>query len=283
MGTEDEWTAADLVEEARSRGFTKVSRRLVVDWTEVGLLDSPIRRPLPKGGSEPAVWSNHQAELFFALLDKRRTANRVATLCNIPVFVWLGWGETFVPIRQVRRAMRTYSERYKTGSGRAAAFTAKETFRILGVTKPTPRQRDLLVNALTDLTAQPHSEVGDLESHLADALETAIAPHGTRLDLPTVTNLIWATNCRLAAAAAFRDDTDADALPDQVFQSAQFLYRQSAPDYLQHGYSTAGPDTRWARLEELANNACSNLLFELGRNLTTPLPPASPAALRDQT
>jgi hypothetical protein len=264
---DDGWTSADLLDEARHRGYSKASSRLIVDWTELGLLDTPKRRGTGRG-SKPAVWSDNQAELFFTLLNKRRTVKRLATLYPIPVFIWLGWGEGYVPIRQVRKVMRSFVARRGKTSATAAANTADDYFRTLGVKRPTPIQRDNLNQVLSKLSAAHRSELGHFQDQLDEALRAIIAPNGTRLTLPTIDNTIWAINCRLAAAAAFQNHTDERQLPDLTFQKVQFEYSQTAPAYIH-----ANPWQRDERLAELANGACSNLLFLLGRTLTTASPP----------
>lgn len=276
MSTEGGCTSEQLVQQARTQGFANVSKRLIVDWTELGLLDKPTRRPRAGGGSEPAVWSDNQAQLFLVLLDKRRQVKRIATLCNIPVFIWRGWGEDYVPIRQVRRAMRTFSDHFATSSGRAARSTAIDLLDSFGITNPNPAQRDALINIITELTSTPRTEIGAHEQHLTDTLRRAIGPHIATTGLPDVPDLLWAINCRLAAAAALRGDTNTP-LPDQLFKAARITYQQTAPAYLRDGIGTFGPATSAERLHELANNACLNLLLELGRHLTQPLPPSSPA------
>ena len=263
----DEWTKDDLLSEARRRGYSKATFRFIVDWTELGLLDNPKRRGTGRG-SKPAVWSDNQAELFFALLNKRRTVKRLATLYNIPVFTWLGWGEDYVPIRQVRKVMRSFvAQRGKT-SATAAANTANDYFRTLSVKRPTPIQSDNLNRVLSEISAVHRSELGQFQDQLDEALRAVIAPNGTRLTLPTVDNTIWAINCRLAAAGAFYNHTDEQQLPDHTLRKVQFEFSQTAPEYI-----NADPWRRDERLGELANGACSNLLFLLGRTITTPSPP----------
>src|SRR5712692_2245104 len=140
-----EYLAEDLVREAHERGFKEVKPRLVVDWVQLGLLDKPTKTGRGKGGgrgTKKGVWPQHQADLFFSLLDQhRRQAKRIPTLCNIPVFVWLWWGDEFVPVRQVHRAMLTYAGAYRRSSATRARYSGREVARDLGSPGGSREQR----------------------------------------------------------------------------------------------------------------------------------------------
>lgn len=108
--TEPQFTATDLVEAAQATGHDRVSPRLVVDWVGLGLLDRPERHGLGRGKGSTATWSDAQRQLFLALLDLRGQGAKIPQLCNVPVWLWLAWGDGYVPLRQVRRAMRTWAD-----------------------------------------------------------------------------------------------------------------------------------------------------------------------------
>jgi len=98
-----------MVEVARAQGFV-ASERLVTDWASLGLLDHPERSSRGKGGGRGAhyAWGDRQTELFLFLLTKRPEVRSVGTLCPIPVASWMYWGDEWVPLRQVRRAVPTW-------------------------------------------------------------------------------------------------------------------------------------------------------------------------------
>src|SRR5437660_1550469 len=114
------YTAEDLVRAAHERGFEDVSSRLVVDWVQRGLIDQPTKTGRGPGGgrgTRKGTWPRFQRDLFLREVDQHHDrARRIATLCNIPVFVWLWWGDDWVPLRQVVRAMDTYRRSYRTSS-----------------------------------------------------------------------------------------------------------------------------------------------------------------------
>jgi hypothetical protein len=109
MSFTESGTIDDLVADA-DRAQNPVTPRLVTDWTSKGLLDRPARRAKGRGqGSAKGLYSANQRELFLILLDKRRGgAMRVATLARIPIFIWLRWGDDWVPTRQALLAHRTW-------------------------------------------------------------------------------------------------------------------------------------------------------------------------------
>lgn len=265
------WTNAELIEGALERGF-RINGRLISDWTGLGLLDR-VQRRKPGPGSIPGVRSNNQARLLWVLLDQRQGVKNIATLTNIPIYLWLNWGDEYVPIRQVRRALCTYSNRHQTSSGISASKTAVlhlESFALNNVPK---KARDTLAETLIELGAKPRATLGDLVPKLTKALRGVIAPDGTKIDLPTVENLVWIIGLRLSASSIFVNKTDNEIFNDRVMRQVQAIYRQNTIGYLA---AVATPPT--AVTQELINNACLNLLTELGRTILGHVPPGSPAA-----
>src|SRR5206468_606477 len=123
-------TIGEMIADAEAQGH-KVTARLVRDWTEAGLLDYPRRRPAGKGhGSRHALYPESQRKLFLTLLHHRAAGNGIPSLARIPVGIWVYWGDGFVPVRQVRRAMLTWIGDPRS-SLRKARETAKEVARQL--------------------------------------------------------------------------------------------------------------------------------------------------------
>src|SRR5439155_25393907 len=84
-------------------------------------------------GTRKGTWSQFQRDLFLREVDQHHAeARKIATLCNIPVFVWLWYGDDWVPLRQVIRAMATYRRAYRKGSANAGRIAATELARDLG-------------------------------------------------------------------------------------------------------------------------------------------------------
>src|SRR5262245_40363698 len=97
-----------MLQAARDAGFSPTGR-LMTDWVSLGLLDQAHRRGLGRGKGTAATWPEEQLRLFLVLLQQRETVKRMISLCNIPVGIWLWWGDRFVPLGQARRALRTWS------------------------------------------------------------------------------------------------------------------------------------------------------------------------------
>ncbi len=144
-------TRDDLLAIARSRGFNP-SARLITDWIDVGLIDRPTKRGLGRGRGTIATWPDTQLQLFLLVLEKRDAgAKRVATLCNIPVGIWLYWGDTYAPLRQVRRALSTWSKANTGGrwaSERAAKDAARELVDQLADQSATDEDREHVINTI---------------------------------------------------------------------------------------------------------------------------------------
>src|SRR5947207_3156341 len=101
---ERRYTLEQLVGAGMDAGFEPTTR-LAKDWASLGLLDHARRRGRGRGKGVEGTWPESQKELFLLLLAKRPEVKRIATLCNVPVAIWLLWGDDFVPLRQARLAL----------------------------------------------------------------------------------------------------------------------------------------------------------------------------------
>ena len=118
-GPADDYTADDFLRTADAAGMPRK-----VPWLRSfvrdGLLDQPEKHGLPgqRGGRAPGTWPRTQFQLFLALLDQmQKGVRQTATLCNVPVSIWLYFGPEYVPVRQVRRALGTYGAQYRDDLG----------------------------------------------------------------------------------------------------------------------------------------------------------------------
>ena len=162
-------TIDQMVADAAARGH-QVTIRLVRDWTEAGLLDYPQRRPAGKGrGSRQALYPANQRNLFLTLLH-HRSGNGISSLARIPVGIWMYWGDEYVPIRQVRRAMNTWLGDPRA-SMRRARETAVEMSRQLDNPAATSAARRELREALADLAYTGRADFGRLERAITEVFE----------------------------------------------------------------------------------------------------------------
>ena len=110
------YTKAQLVAAAMAHGY-RATDRLLTDWQAAGLLDQPTKRGLGRGKGIEALWPESQLRLWLLLLQKRGEVTQVPVLCNIPVGLWLYFGDDYASVRQVRKCMRTWSYRYGSSRG----------------------------------------------------------------------------------------------------------------------------------------------------------------------
>lgn len=110
-GSERAYTAAELLALERAEN-PDISPRFIRHWVEWGLLDHPRRRSLGRGhGSADATWGEHQRQLFHGLLMlRRRQRASPQQLVNIPVGIWLYYGDEYVPADQAIRAFRNWAK-----------------------------------------------------------------------------------------------------------------------------------------------------------------------------
>ncbi|WP_329321643.1 hypothetical protein [Streptomyces sp. NBC_01262] len=99
-------TIDDLVADATTAGH-RVTLRVVRDWIAEGLLDSPQRRTKHRG-SDKALHTVNQRKLFLLLLDKRQAMPKIPSLAQIPLGLWLYYGDAYVPTRQAVKALGTW-------------------------------------------------------------------------------------------------------------------------------------------------------------------------------
>lgn len=269
-----EWTADDLIAEAAREGLS-ASRRLLRDWVELGLIDRPLVRGRgPRAGVAPGVWDDEQRQLLVALLRQRQHngVQRVALLCSFPVSAWLIWGDAYAPLRQVRRAHRTWALAARSPTRRGAAAGSRSTTTLLSHAdagrRSKSRFRDLIQRthegedvrraALVAITRQAFDPAGNSQPR---------GPKGAELS-PAV----YADNVAWIRAGVDAVTGEAD-VPDVVYEEARQLYRQARSAYAREWRSfAADPELGHLHplsdLEELVNAACRDLTLLIGVLLT---------------
>jgi hypothetical protein len=254
------------------------TRRLIVDWVGLGLLDQPIRRGLGRGQGSIAVWNETQAALFVDLLKLRnRPANpvrHVAGLANLPVFGWL-WAYPGVPLRQVRRALGTWCGRHrsrKTAPARTTRYVAQQI--ALQLDHPHARQADR--KALRELLAKTMQERRFDASETRAAVERVFDPHGVGVSRgpaiapATVDSAVFLLH---AHALGF---VELDTFSDDEFEAARLIYRQTRREYvrdwptLSHDHHGSPFPFEEPNFENTLNGACRDLILLLGMGRLMP-------------
>lgn len=215
----------DLVTDAERVGES-ATPRLIRAWTAVGLLDAPARRPAGKGhGSLPALYSPAQRELFVSLLRHRHNSG-IRSLARIPVFVWMYWGDSYVPLRQVRIALTTWLNDATT-SQKVARQTAQELLAQLDHPQATHAARTRLRDVLAQMayTGGRGADLDQLEQAVRAVFEPghgqvrrAIGHPEAALMSETTVHLLRA---RLTALTLLRDN----AVTDDDFRDARHALR----------------------------------------------------------
>jgi hypothetical protein len=283
------YTKADLLAQARAAG-SPVSRRLIDDWVAKGLLDRPHVQGLGRGKGTTAVWLENQRRLFLLLLNKRgelkQTSGRSRVLPNIPVALWLYFGDDYVPLRQVRRALRTYCEAWRQsqpGTERKPHWTARSPAasrrrseatarRLIGLLVPpnlSRARRAELRRELVDAGANlDYEHELDRDRLLAvtsrvldpDNIDRSVGPTEARVTPENWTRTIEA---RLTALQ------NLDAIDNSTFEDVRVIHNNTLAAY-SHRQPDLARDPDIGKLfepltfEALANNACVELLTGLG-------------------
>jgi hypothetical protein len=262
------YTAEDLLRAAKDAGMPRSAawlRSLVND----GLLDRPDKHGIAgqRGGRAPGTWPENQFRLFLALLDQmQKGAKQTATLCNVPVGLWLYFGPEYAPLRQVRRALSTYATQYWPTSAHRGRHAARHTARFFAAgSDMTRRDRERLTDAIVTLT-----RTGTLDH---DALITAagrifdpegrgreVGPTNARISPESWVRII---DARLTAIAEF------SVLDDQAFEDARLAHHRHLDDYIERQPEFAcdrevGAIFEPVTVEHLLKNACIDTLTILG-------------------
>jgi hypothetical protein len=267
-------TIDDLVTDAATRRH-QVTTRLIRDWTQAGLLDSPRKRPAGKGhGSRQALYPAAQRELFLTLLH-HRAGNGIKSLARIPVGIWMYWGEEYVPLRQVRRAMTTWMGGDPRVSMKRAKEIAHQILRQMDNPDATTTARTALLNTLTRLLyttkAGEEPDFEQLERAVRDVFEPGHGQIRRAVGHPaapmTTESMIALAKARATAVRLLVNDQVSDA----EFIQARHAHLLSYAEYATHQRELAAsaPPDHHDMYEpvtaELALNACcGHLLTSIG-------------------
>jgi hypothetical protein len=276
------YTRAEMFEVLEERGLTVPKARTVSDWIEHGLIDRSSARPgAGRGkGSHGGRWPGTQVELLASLVAKREEVGdhrgAIGILANIPTFLWLGWGEEYAPLRQVRRAVGTWAENYQRHRG-GAVRTGSETRKLARLVKgPGARQED--TTAFADGLAQMSiSKRLEVAQDLLDLGEKVIDPTnvgrefgapGASLDAEKLVAMFIVLQYGSEHATKDRlNDLKGSTkfwFTDDQYQQARRRWNETNYEYqlMQPLLRVAGPESVYKPLttDDLANNACRNVI-----------------------
>lgn len=265
----------DLVADAAGVGH-QITIRLIRDWTQAGLLDRPRKRPAGRGrGSSQALYAEHQRKLLLTLLSKR-PGNGISGLARIPVGIWMYWGDDYVPVRQVRRAMLTW-----IGDPGVSLRQAKETARaILGQLdnpKATPASRRALLKLLTEIGHTGHLDADRLEAAVFDVFEPGSLKIRRAVGHPAaplmVESVVEVMKARLTGMTHLRHDK----VSDEAFYQARHAHLMAYAEYAvkQPAFAGTAPTQSLdmyepVTAEKALNDCCVHLLTTIGLEIMYP-------------
>lgn len=260
------YTKAEMVRAAVATGHDATDR-LLTDWQSAGLLDQPAKKGLGRAKGIQALWSESQLRLWLLLLDKRRETSQVPNLCNVPVGLWLYFGDDYATMRQVRKCLRTWSLRYGSSRGHNQA---KQWARALLAGVSIQASKNARANLVTTMArvllhGLPNDEERRrLHTQLLDVVVDT--GHGKDAAAAAMVELVL---IRLLASRHLSHET----VPDHIlawsrvwhlFGLRQYMAAQqdgSLPDV--PGVDFSNPD-----FEKLIPNACRDLVSAVGMALS---------------
>ena len=246
----------------------------------------PQRRGKGRGKGVPGLWSRQQADLLRTLCmfrDKHKI-HKVAVRCNIPVWVWLYWGDEWsVTLDQVKRVMKKWASYQRSPSQEQSRQGARELVKEVANHKDGGPQQAVreLANILYNGTESPQA-IHDSLYYVYDKDKPANGPQ----DIPILPESV-VLYLELLMEAIYALETDQE-IPDihwewarhfQVYELSQYTQQQqkyaqeTRGSSVEHIFSLLTMETLWA-------TACQDLAVVLGLGLKYPSVPGVPDTLR---
>jgi hypothetical protein len=264
LPSESLYTAEDLIRVARARGF-EPTKRLITDWTSIGLLDQPQRHSRGRARGIKRVWPERQLKLWLTLLEKRREVTHVAALCNLPVFLWLYLGPDYAPVRQVRRALTHFNRRLLAGPSTEARLAAKRLIDQVGAPNASQKDRKALVDAIVRATGGG----GFNREALLEAVRPVFDPDGQGRQVGPPGAVMTADSWVNVTEATVVGAHTIKTLPEEDFEAARLAHHQHMRTYMaRHAQLARDPEIGTMfedpTDERLVNDACQHITTLIG-------------------
>jgi len=222
----DDLVAAAKAEVAASKAGAEVaSARSVRRWVQFGLLDRPVVRGRGRGQGVLALWSDNQLRLFVELTRAQQRGASIPSLCNLPIWLWVWWGDSYVPLRQVRRALETWASARTRPSWSDALTVARAVVGKLAIAGTRRAVLRLFRQTIADQAAGAF-DPDTLRAAAKDAIEGEArrrrGPIGAQLDAARYADLV---------AMRFEALDHLDGLSEDDFESARLLLHHTKADY----------------------------------------------------
>ena len=257
----------DLILAAKEQDFD-ITARMIDDWVSIGLLDRPNKKGLGRGKGMLATWSDNQRQLFLTLLLKRKEIKKLITpLFNIPVWVWLEYGDEHVPLRQMKRALLSWSHAhgYQANSWKRARLSAQSFLNSFKHEGSTREDRNALVEVLARTSYTGTYDLLELRQAIEkvfdpDRVGRALGPHGARL---TVDSIVSRVEARLKTIARIETISDDEFMSARIaYAEATNLYWRDLPRFVSD--PEIGDFFTINDAEERLNSACMSLVTMIG-------------------
>lgn len=270
-----EYTLDELVDLAE-QASTPIKRRTVTNWIEVGLLAAPERRRGTGYGSEPSVVPERQRQLFETLLVQRQRGAERPLLANIPVYLWMYWGDSYVPLTQTRRAFTTWFRAVYNPSWADADDLASRHLDALvhpdASATDTNKMHRLLATSIYDGRIDDPGDFVKTFRRVFDPHRSGrtFGPPGVEATAQTwLRSLVWRMHLvtRLAEHTTGHDCTS--DIPDTAFEHARRSANDSIAEYRMLRFTAkalwTSSDAPWQGADDqtLIENACADLLLHL--------------------
>jgi len=281
LPAESLYTAEDLIRVAKARGF-EPTKRLITDWTSIGLLDQPQRRGRGRARGIERVWPERQLKLWLTLLEKRREVTHIAALCNVPVFLWLYWGPDYAPVRQVRRTLTHFNRRLLAGPSTEARLAATRLIDQIGAPDASQKDRKALVDAIVRATGGG----GFNREALLEAVRPVFDPDGQGRHVGPPGAVMTAESWVNVTEATVVGAQTIKTLPEAEFEAARLAHHQHMRTYMARHHELARDPEIGTMFEDptderLVNDACQHIttligFLELARRRGANQPEAAP-------
>ena len=261
-----------MLADARIMG-RNATQRMIADWQSLGLLDYPTGQGgLGRGqGSRKARYSVNQRKLFRALLEQRSRNTRVGPLTTLPVYLWMYWGDDYVPLSQAQRALQTYVKAYENPSQERARQLAGELASQLEHPAVGETLRTKFRRLLTDAIASGRP----VDAKLATVAQQVFDPDGQGRVLGppgatiTVSTLLENSMRRHRVVHQILDGT----VNDETLKKARAAAQETMREYMRLRPEFAARAGDVAHLfqpvsgADLISQSCSNLIAVLAAQL----------------
>jgi len=269
----------------RSYGFA-IDDSLLEEFQKQGLMLPPQRRGKGRAKGVPGLWTRQQADLLRSLcmMREKHKIHHVAQRCNLPVWVWLYWGDEWgVTLDQVKRVMKTWAKYQRFPSQERSKQGAKALVKEVANRRDSGKQR--AISELTDLLYKGNytpEAIGDSLYHVFDPTRPANGPR----DIPVLPESAdWYVRLLMEAINAL---VNGQEIPNVHWEWARCFHLAEFSKYAtaqqRYARETVGSPVEQMfsveTVESLWSSACKDLAVVLGLGLVYPSVPGFPQELR---